>query len=141
MADSMKPTILIADDNELICQILADALGDHYLVHTVFNGISALEHIVNWHETDEAVACLIIDIMMPGLDGIELLRRIHGMGIHLPVIVISGHCKREQLDRLEQYGVVTFIDKPIRARTIREAVPHAIAAWQEQHTGGGCEST
>ncbi|MFW5846164.1 MAG: response regulator [Planctomycetota bacterium] len=127
-----RPPVLIADDNELICQILADALADRYTPHTVYNGISALEHIVNWHETDESVACLIIDVMMPGMDGLELLRKLGDMGISLPVIVISGHCKAGQIDRMEQYGVIEFIDKPIRARTIREAVPRAITNWTQR---------
>jgi FixJ family two-component response regulator len=130
---SDKPCILIADDNHLICQIMADALSDDYAVKCVYNGISALEHIVNWQGTDEAIACLIIDVMMPGMDGLELLRKLHDMNINLPVVVISGQFHQDHLHRMEQYGVMAFLDKPIRARTIRQAVPHAIQAWSRRH--------
>ncbi len=107
--DSQKPTILVVDDCEVNREILLELLSDEYRVLAVPSGEDALRVLVQ-----EAPDVVLLDIMMPGLDGYETCRRIKAgpMGDFTQVILVSG--KSSTQERLQGYavGADDYIVKP-----------------------------
>jgi UDP-3-O-[3-hydroxymyristoyl] N-acetylglucosamine deacetylase len=118
----MPETILIVDDEEPIRAAVRGVLGDEgFRVLEAPDGRGALE--VLRHEQPVLV---LLDIWMPEMDGIELLRRIR---VHSPrsrVIVISGHGNIETAVRATQLGAADFIEKPFSLEGLLERVRRAL---------------
>jgi FixJ family two-component response regulator len=74
----------------------------------------------------EGPACLVLDVRMPGLSGMELQRELTQSGIHIPIIFITGHGDIPMSVRAMKAGAVEFLTKPFRSRSLLEAVGAAI---------------
>jgi FixJ family two-component response regulator len=76
---------------------------------------------------DRAPACLILDVRMPGMSGLELQKQLAALGRHLPIVFITAHedepARREAL----QAGAVDFLQKPFDERLLLDAVAKALA--------------
>jgi two-component system CheB/CheR fusion protein len=92
--------------------------------------------------------CLLIDLRLPGITGLEVMRRLRAAGHHLPSIVITGHGDLPMAVRAMRAGALDFIVKPISTAELRSAVANGLArahdttaqaAWREaaaQHLAG-----
>jgi len=84
----------------------------------------------------EGPACLVLDVRMPGLSGMDLQREMTQMGIHIPIIFMTGHGDIPMSVRAMKAGAVEFLTKPFRSRDLLDAVHAAIerdrAALQKQ---------
>jgi FixJ family two-component response regulator len=85
-------------------------------------------------------ACLILDVRMPGLDGMELQQELTRAGIHIPIIFITGHGDIPMSVRAMKAGAVEFLTKPFRSRSLLGAIHAAIerdrSAHQERSESG-----
>lgn len=105
----MKPSILIVDDHEEILEFLQEELAEHFTVHACNNGFEAL-HLL---ET-EPIQLVVSDVMMAGMDGFELCRKIKGNFAfsHIPVILLTAqNTLQSKIEGLEM-GADTYIEKP-----------------------------
>ncbi len=105
--------VIIADDEARFCNLilmLADweALG-MIVVATASNGIQALE-LISFHNPD----ILITDIRMPGMDGLDLIKKAKELCPELEIAVISGYAQFEYAQPAIKYGVVDYLLKPIK---------------------------
>jgi len=102
--------ILVADDAETITTLLMTSLElKGYEVVTARNGIEAHEFGMN-----EEFDLVILDQLMPGLSGLEVIRKWHDEGIDVPVIMLSGvDDEKTVVDSLD-LGAVDFVRKPFR---------------------------
>src|SRR5205085_4691683 len=104
----MAEAILIVDDEEQIRASVRGVLADEgFRVLEADNGRAALTTIAAEHPR-----LVLLDIWMPGVDGIEILRQIQERHPDTRVIVISGHGNIDTAVRATQLGAVDFIDKP-----------------------------
>ena len=71
--------------------------------------------------------CILLDLQMPGMDGLELLARFGELGIELPVIVVTGHGDVPTAVRAMKAGAVDFIEKPIDETQLFAAIDAALA--------------
>ena len=71
--------------------------------------------------------CILLDLQMPGMDGLELLDRLGELGIELPVIVVTGHGDVPTAVRAMKAGAVDFIEKPIDETQLFAAIDAALA--------------
>jgi FixJ family two-component response regulator len=71
-------------------------------------------------------ACLILDVRMPGLDGMQLQRELTQSGINIPIIFITGHGDIPMSVRAMKAGAVEFLTKPFRSQSLLEAIRSAI---------------
>ncbi len=118
----MFPTILIVDDEPTILQSLSGLLTDEgFEVITTNNGYEALKII-----DAEAPDLVMLDIWMPGIDGIETLREIKKVNTALPVIVITGHGNVETAVKATKLGAYDLIEKPLNIDKVIVAINNAL---------------
>jgi two-component system nitrogen regulation response regulator NtrX len=102
-------TILIIDDEKSIRNTLQEVLEyEHHKVDLATNGAEGLELFSNG--TYDMVLC---DIKMPGMDGIEVLEKLHERAYDVPVIMISGHGNIDTAVEAIKKGAYDFIEKPL----------------------------
>src|SRR6266850_362118 len=78
-------------------------------------------------------ACLVLDVRMPGLSGMDLQRELIQSGIHIPIIFITAHGDVPMTVRAMKAGAVEFLIKPFRSRTLLDAVLAAIERDRSAH--------
>ena len=115
------PTILIVDDDAVIREILFDLLSEKYECHTASVAQEALQYL-----DVEDYDAVLTDIAMPGLTGVELLRRIQDRGLATPVIVISGKGGEEDGKLLLHLGAFAYLAKPFDVSEVEEVVARAV---------------
>jgi len=72
--------------------------------------------------------CLVLDVRMPGMGGLGLLRHLGAAGSRIPVIVLTAHGDEDTRERSLQAGAVAFLKKPVQANVLVDAVRSALAA-------------
>ncbi len=81
----------------------------------------------------EGPACLVLDVRMPGLNGIDLQHELNQSAFHLPIIFITGHGNIPMSVRAMKAGAVEFLTKPFRGRTLLDAIRAAIERDRSAH--------
>ena len=76
-------------------------------------------------------ACLLLDVAMPGLSGLQVQQSLTNSGNPIPVIFISGHADTPTAVTAMKAGAVDFLSKPVRAKTLLEAIERALAKDEE----------
>ncbi|MGE5843555.1 MAG: sigma-54-dependent transcriptional regulator, partial [Syntrophaceae bacterium] len=118
----MYKTILVVDDEESICQSLQGILTDEgYEVRTVGSGEEALKAI-----EEETPDLVLLDIWLPGMDGLETLKSIKTDTPQVQVIMMSGHGTIETAVKATKLGAFDFIEKPISLEKVVLLVNHAL---------------
>jgi len=112
------PRILVADDEVKICALLKKLLErEGYRVTTVNDGGSALKEMVR-----QRPDLLISDIQMPGMDGLELSRRVRNLDADLPIVLITGYASMETAVMALREGVSDYITKPFSIAELKGVV-------------------
>ncbi|CRI63484.1 Transcriptional regulatory protein fixJ [Thiocapsa sp. KS1] len=121
---STRSTVFVLDDDEDVRQSL------HWLFESVSMPVevfgSATEFLA--HPGCEGPGCLVLDVRMPEMDGLELLEALRTHRIGLPVIMISGHADVPMAVKAMQSGAVDFIQKPVNHQDLLQRVRRALAA-------------
>ena len=118
----MDKAILIVDDEESICQTLRGILSDEgHEVLTAASGEEALRVV-----EEESPALVLLDIWLPGIDGIEVLKTIKAGHPQIQVIMMSGHGTIETAVKATKLGAFDFIEKPLSLEKVILAVNHAL---------------
>jgi FixJ family two-component response regulator len=72
--------------------------------------------------------CLVLDVRMPGMGGLALLKRLVAAGSRIPVIILTAHGDDDTRQRSLEAGAVTFLEKPVQGAALLSAVRSALAA-------------
>ena len=124
--------VLIADDEEKICQLIIKLINWEEMglkiAATASNGIEALE---------QAKICkpeiLITDIRMPGIDGMELIRKVKEKLPDTEIIIISGYRHFEYAQTAIRYGVRNYLLKPIKKEELRDTLQKIADIYREKN--------
>src|SRR6202049_280655 len=105
----MKPTILIVDDEPGVRSALSGVLRDEgYSVEAVPSGEACLDRV-----TRGAVDLIVLDVWLPGMDGLATLARLRELQVDAQVVLISGHGNIESAVRAIKMGAFDFVEKPL----------------------------
>jgi RNA polymerase sigma factor (sigma-70 family) len=125
-----KSTVYIVDDDQAIrhaMELLMRSVGlDYEIFHSG-------DDFLTGHTNDRA-GCLVLDIRMPGLGGLELQEKLNEMGSTLPIIFITGHGDVPMAVEAMQKGAVDFIQKPFRDQELLDQVGEALKTDQERRS-------
>jgi two-component system CheB/CheR fusion protein len=135
-ADPGQPTIFVVDDDINVCETIRAVLEeDGRIVETLWTCEAFLDAYRPGHG-----ACLLIDAYLPGMTGLELLRRLHDGGHRLPAIMITGSSDVPMAVQAMKAGACDFIEKPIGGRELIDSIDRALEqsrdadklfAWRE----------
>lgn len=118
--------ILIVDDEADVGNLLAESVRQQGHEATVATSGAEALALLRQHSYE----AVFLDVLMPKMSGIEVLRQLRGFRPTLPVILITGHAVPKELEEARQLGVTEIIKKPF-------ALKHLAAALEGQKGGGG----
>ncbi|MFC3675411.1 response regulator FixJ [Ferrovibrio xuzhouensis] len=118
--------VFIVDDDESVRESLTALLETQGLNALAF--ASAEAFLLGYQPI--APACAVVDIRMPGMDGLALLEHLRSRGIALPVLVMTGHGDVPLAVRAMKAGAADFIEKPYSNATLLDSIGRALAAAQ-----------
>jgi DNA-binding NtrC family response regulator len=126
----MEPLrILIVDDEEDFVSTLAERLALRgYQIETAGSGAEALRQVGEDH-----FRLLILDVKMPGIDGLELLAQIKTKHPDLPVILLTGHGSVADAKRGMEHGAFDYLMKPIDIDDLIEKIGNAAGTGETAH--------
>lgn len=118
--------VLITDDSLLQRRTLSAIVADiGHEVDTACNGQEALEKI-----QANPPDCLLLDLLMPVMDGVQVLEQLKSQGASLPVIVLTADVQEWLKDRCLELGATLFLNKPLKQSQLQDALRSILAARQ-----------
>jgi two-component system response regulator FixJ len=118
-----KPTVFVIDDQEAVRKALAEMLA--VFGYAVEEHASADAFLASL--SDARVGCIVADVRMPGMDGIELVHELSRRAIPLPVVLISGHADVPMAVAAIKAGAEDFIEKPVDDAQLLPAINRCLA--------------
>jgi excisionase family DNA binding protein len=121
-AATARSTILVVDDEEAVRDLLASALESRQRqVIAAASGEEALEVL---KRTD--VDLVLLDLSMPGMNGVDAFQRIHALKPTLPVVIVTGYPDSDLMARALEIGPFTMISKPVDLAQIQKTVEQIV---------------
>ena len=117
------PIVFVIDDDALIRD------GIHSLIKSIGLRAETFASAQDFMlaKRPDAPACLILDVRMPGLNGLDLQRKLNDANIYIPIIFITGHGDIPMSVRAMKEGALEFLTKPVRGQDLLDAVQKAVA--------------
>jgi FixJ family two-component response regulator len=125
---SEKPLVCVVDDDALIRDSTVRLIRSFGFRVEAF---ASAEEFGNSGYLEET-ACLILDVRMPGMDGLELQYHLSEAGERIPIVFITAHADHEQERRAMGAGAVGFLYKPFSQESLVQAVRFAIGEQPEE---------
>jgi len=120
-------TVFLVDDDPAVCKALSRVLREEGWNVETFESAEAFLA----REDGQRPGCLVLDVTMPGLDGLELQRRLNEEGQTLPIVFLTGHGDIPMSVQAIKAGAADFLTKPVNSDRLVSAVRAAI----EQESG------
>jgi FixJ family two-component response regulator len=116
------PIVFVVDDDLAVREALSSLIRSVRLRVETF--ASAQDFLL--HQRPDAAACLVLDVRMPGLSGLDLQRELANAGERIPIIFITGHGDIPMSVRAMKAGAVEFLPKPFRDEELLDAIRQAL---------------
>lgn len=122
-----EPIVFVVDDDAMVRD------GIQSLIRSIGLRVAAFASAAEFMaaKLPDAPACLVLDVRMPGQNGLELQRQLKDAEIFIPTIFITGHADIPMTVRAMKDGAAEFLTKPVRSQDLLDAVQHAIARDRE----------
>jgi FixJ family two-component response regulator len=124
---SERPVVFVVDDDVSVREALRNLLLSVGLQVRTFE--TAQQFLAE--EKPDAPGCLVLDVRLPGLSGLDLQRELAKAGIEIPIVFMTGHGDIPMSVRAMKAGAVEFLTKPFRDQDLLDAVQEAIAGNRE----------
>ena len=128
----MRNVVLIVDDMKFNRQILKDILEDEYQIAEAENGKVALDVIEAKHEE---IAAVLLDIVMPEMDGVTFLKVMHEKKLlgTFPVLVVTSEQSVDLVGECFDYGAADFIRKPVNTDFVKQRVQKLVELYEQKN--------
>ena len=124
MTDKAKKKILIVDDEVNVCKSIRQALiCDEYEIDTALSGEEALKK-----EGEKIYDVFVVDLMMPGISGLELLQSLRSKNPEARVIIVTGYPTSKNTVQSMQLGAFDYLPKPFLPSDLRSLIARAVEA-------------
>jgi len=121
MTEEIKANVLVVDDEEQFLKVFSQRLeGRGLKVDTSATGEEALKKV-----KDKDFDAIVLDLVMPGMSGIETLKRIRSENPDVQIIILTGHGTIEKSVEAVKEGAVDFLEKPADLNKIMEKIAQA----------------
>jgi FixJ family two-component response regulator len=122
-----EPTVLVVDDDDSFRR------GLDRLLRSVGLGVETFASAQDFmrRPPPEGLACLVLDMRMPGMSGLELQQTLMAAGFRLPIIFLTGHATVPMSVRALKTGAIDFLQKPVEEQLLLDAI-HQALAWHRQ---------
>lgn len=118
---ALPPKVLLVDDEEDFVQTLSDRLNTReYGSYPVFDGEQALELLD--HETPDV---MVLDLKMPGMSGVEVLRKTKEVKPEIEIIILTGHGSEEDRKTCMKLGAYAYLQKPVDINSLAATIDEA----------------
>ncbi|MCC5858375.1 MAG: response regulator transcription factor [Ectothiorhodospiraceae bacterium] len=124
----MQETVYLVDDDPDVRDAVSFLLTTERYRVKAFDSPEALLDFI----TEQHIGCLLLDVRLPGMDGLELQRELQRRNIRLPVLFISGHGDIPLAVRAINAGALDFIEKPFADELLLEKVDNALELSRNQ---------
>ena len=119
---TVETAVFVVDDDELVRRAVTRLLKlDGYRVESYPSPQAILEA-----GTADSAACLVLDLRMPGLNGLELVEELRNRGVSTPVVFVTGHADVPTSVQAMKAGAVEFLEKPFDDKILLKAVQEAV---------------
>jgi FixJ family two-component response regulator len=122
MKNENRPTVFVVDDDASMREALKNLFRSVGLDVETFG---AAQEFLSGRRS-EAPGCLVLDVRLPGLSGLDLQRQLTDADIEMPIVFITGHGDVQMSVRAMKAGAVEFLTKPFRDQDLLDAVQQAI---------------
>ena len=121
MSDAIKPNVLLVDDEKKFLDVLSQRLGTRGVdAETATSGEDALVKMKN-----RSFDVIILDVMMPGMGGIETLKRIRKENPEVQIIMLTGQGTIDKAVEAMKEGAIEFLEKPADINTLMDKISKA----------------
>jgi len=124
----MNGTVFLVDDDEAVLRSLGDILSADGLAVRAFDSAEALFAACD----TQSKGCIVLDIRLPGMDGLDAQALLNTYGIKMPIIFLTGHGEVQMSVRAMKAGAYDFLQKPVAADTLLARVYAALALDQRR---------
>lgn len=124
-----KFLVHVVDDDDAVRDALLELLDS---VNMQAVGFQSADAFLSEHEPGTA-GCLVLDIRMPGMSGLDLQKKLRDMEVSLPIIFITGHADVPMAIEAMKYGAVEFIQKPFREQELLDCINAAMKNARESY--------
>ena len=116
-----EANVLLVDDEEEYRDIICERLEQRgFTVNTAANGLEALDKV-----SAQTFDAIVLDMMMPEMDGIETLKRIQASHPEMQVILLTSHATLEKGVQAVKLGAIDFLEKPAEINALSEKIKEA----------------
>ena len=127
-SEDAEPTVFIVDDDRSIGRMMERMMRSVGLNHRLFH--SADEFLNAF--TSASAGCLVLDIRMPGISGLELQKTLNDRGCKMPIIFMTGYADVTMAVDAMQNGAFGFVEKPFRPQLLLDRINDALRADSER---------
>jgi CheY-like chemotaxis protein len=117
-------TILVIEDDAVVRKALLDSLEE--LNYTTLEAVNGQEALTLLEESNDEVALLLSDVVMPGMGGMALLHTLRERGLMMPVVMLTGHPLERELEDLQARGLLDWLPKPPNLEDLAEVVARTL---------------
>ncbi len=118
-----EPTVFIVDDDDAVRRFLSGLIAS---VELRVEAFASARDFLEAYEPGRP-GCLVLDVRMPGMSGLELQRELADQAIDLPVIILTGHGNVQLAVRAMQAGAIDFVEKPFDNELLLDRIQRAVA--------------
>jgi RNA polymerase sigma factor (sigma-70 family) len=128
---NVNGTVFLVDDDGSVRRALTRLIKSAGYAVQAF--ASARDFLEYWRASSQGAACLVLDVRMPGLTGLDLQRELQGTNTVLPIVFITGHGDIPMGVKAMKEGAVDFLPKPVHDKELLKAIEQALARARQAH--------
>ena len=126
-----QPVVFVVDDDPSVCAALKSLFGSVGLQAETFGSATDFLH----RKLPDAPSCLVLDVRLPGLSGLDFQAELTKADIRIPVVFVTGHGDIPMTVRAMKAGAVEFLTKPFRDQELLDAVQLGLKRDRERRQG------